>query len=255
MNLPTPAQVATAISYDPGTGAFTRLNTGCSTGSPNARGFVTISVNNKQYLASRLAWVLVKGEWPSRNIIFADGDRSNLRWGNLRLAGNEDDLTAERVREVFDYDPATGKLTYRRNRGGIRGKGEEAGWICKRKPWMGGGYRVTGFNGREYGVHRLVWLWWHGRHARGCIDHINLDRADNRIENLRKCSHSENMANRRIQSNNTSGFKGVAHHKASGRWQANIGRTYLGLFDTPEEAHKAYVAAAKERFGEFARNA
>lgn len=253
MNLPTPSQISAALRYSPETGEFIRAATGAPAGGRNAKGFLTISVCGKQYVASRLAWVLVRGEWPSRNIVFIDGDRANTRWDNLRLAGDEESITAERVREVFDYDPNTGALTYRKARGGVRGKGEQAGWICKRPRHMGGGYRVTGFNGREYGVHQLVWIWWHGRQAKGCIDHINMDRADNRIANLRECSYSENMANRRKQANNTSGYKGVSYHKAAGKWRATLRKKHIGLFNTPEEAWAAYLAAASGIFGEFMR--
>lgn len=88
------------------------------------------------------------------------------------------------------------------------------------------------------------------------IDHINGDGLDNRRANLRQATHAENMRNRRIGSNNTSGFKGVSLHKASGRWVAQICadnvRHHLGYHDTPTEAAIAYDAAARELHGEFA---
>lgn len=88
------------------------------------------------------------------------------------------------------------------------------------------------------------------------VDHINGDRLDNRKENLRVCSQSENLCNRGKQSNNRSGFKGVYLH-APGRWRARImfkGKLKeLGLFDSPSDAHKAYVAAARALHGEFTR--
>lgn len=255
MTLPSFSEVSSTLTYHPDTGVFLRKPAGAPAGGPNSKGFYTISVGGKQYVATRVAWVLMTGQRPEKNVVFINGDRGDLRWCNLRLAGDLPEVTAERVREVFDYNPETGELTYRRTRGGTRSKGDAAGWICRRSLRRGGGYRVTSFNGREYGVHQLVWLWWHGRAARGHIDHINLDRADNRIENLRECSPSENMANRRKQANNSSGLKGVSYHKAAGKWRATIKLRHLGLFETPEAAHAAYCAAAADEFGEFARGA
>jgi hypothetical protein len=88
-----------------------------------------------------------------------------------------------------------------------------------------------------------------------CIDHRNGNVLDNRKENLRICSHAENMRNRAIHRNNSLGFKGV--YKSRGRYRATIrcnGVKYeLGSFDAAETAHAAYCAAAKRFHGEFAR--
>jgi hypothetical protein len=87
------------------------------------------------------------------------------------------------------------------------------------------------------------------------LDHINGHRHDNRWSNLRESTDRQNAANRKRQRNNTSGFKGV--HRDGNRWRARIASRIgpsisVGRFDTSEEAHTAYLAAAKERFGEFA---
>lgn len=87
-------------------------------------------------------------------------------------------------------------------------------------------------------------------------DHINGDGLDNRRSNLRPATHAENMRNRRIGSNNTSGFKGVSLNRRTGRWAACIvadgRRNWLGYHATPEAAARAYDAAARELHGEFA---
>jgi hypothetical protein len=89
------------------------------------------------------------------------------------------------------------------------------------------------------------------------VDHINGDKLDNRRENLRVCTAGENSRNQKINKRNTSGFKGVCFSKAGNKWMARIKvnwiNKYLGLFDTPEQAHAAYCVAATALHGEFAR--
>ena len=89
------------------------------------------------------------------------------------------------------------------------------------------------------------------------IDHINGIKNDNRICNLRAADDSKNAMNRRIRSDNTTGFKGVMFHKKNKKFvsqiQTNGEQKHLGYYATAEQAHQAYVAAAKELHGEFAR--
>lgn len=88
-------------------------------------------------------------------------------------------------------------------------------------------------------------------------DHVNGDGLDNRRSNLRDATTAENGRNRRRQSNNASGFKGVFWNKADRKWRASIGvtdgkRQHLGCFSTPEAAAQAYDEAAREMYGEYA---
>lgn len=161
-------------------------------------------------------------------------------------------LTAERLRELLHYEPETGIFRGRVTSGG-RLAGDVAGY-CSHS-----GYVEIRVDRRPYYAHRLAWLYVYGIWPSGGIDHRNQIKHDNRIDNLREATGSQNGANTGKRIDNTSGFKGVSWSKQSRRWQAHIrshGRSkYLGLFDTPEEAHAAYVEAAHCLHGEFARAA
>jgi hypothetical protein len=155
-------------------------------------------------------------------------------------------LTAETVREHFDYDPETGIVRWRKPTAGHIRAGDIAGGITM------GGYKETCFRGSVIGAHRIAWLHLHGGELPEVIDHINGNPSDNRIANLRASTHQLNLQNqRRARADNKhSGLLGAAFHKASGRYRARIGmpdgrQKHLGLFDTAEQAHAAYIAAKR----------
>lgn len=157
-------------------------------------------------------------------------------------------LTTERVRELFDYLP-TGKLV-RLVRHSRRSKvGEEIGSTDSL------GYRQASVDGRIYMVHRLIWL-WHGNDAAEELDHINGNRADNRIENLRAATHAQNGWNKRLQSNNTTGVKGVTWKREKQmfcvRVAANGQRHHIGYFKSLEAAALAAETARLHLHGAFA---
>lgn len=106
-------------------------------------------------------------------------------------------------------------------------------------------------NTRRIKMHRIIM----GAKESQKIDHKNGDTLDNRRDNLRFCTNSQNAWNRGISKRNTSGFKGVSQNRRSKRWQSIIeidGESrYLGTFDTKEEAYTVYVKVAKEIHGEF----
>ena len=151
----------------------------------------------------------------------------------------------ERLRELYDVDEEKGLLVSRRT-------GRAVGFLNK------DGYLLVKLSGAKRRVHRVIWALAHGQDPGSAeIDHINGDRSDNRPCNLRLATSASNQWNTGARVTNSHGFKGVTCLK--GRWWARIRhdgrRIGLGFYGTPEEAHAAYVAAANDMHGEFARAA
>lgn len=153
-------------------------------------------------------------------------------------------LELAELRELLDYSPETGLFFWRRSNSSVSTVGSIAG-----RSVNSDGYKQIVINKRFYKAHRLAWFY-----ARGDwpdqIDHINGDRTDNRLENLRNVSSQQNAQNqRKPHSNNKSGFLGVSK-RSDGRFQAEIRvsgkKHYLGAFLTPEKASAAYVAAKRQ---------
>lgn len=165
------------------------------------------------------------------------------------------DLSAQRLRELLDYDPVTGILTWKVWRGGgSLPAGSVAGAVNRTTS-----YRMIKIDGCLYAAHRLAWLYVHGEWPPGELDHKDCCRDHNWIDNLRPATRTQNNANSRLRRDSVSGLKGASFHRRTGKWQASIryaGKCiYLGLFVTAQEAHAAYVIAAERRFSEFARAA
>lgn len=162
----------------------------------------------------------------------------------------ESDLTADRLRKVLRYEPETGKFYWLKDSNQNKKSGDEAG-----SRENNGYIRITVF-GRRYQAHRLAWLWMMREWPSDRIDHENRTRSDNRWVNLRAASDLQNSGNRPLKDNHSTGFKGVELH-VSGKYRARIqidGKLHgLGLFETAQDAHAAYVEAACKHFGEFAR--
>lgn len=118
-------------------------------------------------------------------------------------------------------------------------------------------YTTIYLNKKMYYAHELVWLFETGEMPVGIIDHINLNKKDNRFENLRLCNKSENGCNRGLNKNNTSGEKGVTWHKRARKWCAEVWKDgvkhYLGLFDSYDSAVFAVRAKRVELHGVFAK--
>lgn len=153
---------------------------------------------------------------------------------------------------ILRYDPADGVFYWNSSRPKVR-VGQRAGHLHHK------GYVNIEIDGKHYSAHRLAWFYITGSMPADQIDHINGNRSDNRIANLRQATNGQNRAN--SKNNNPHGLKGVRRIPwiAEGKrcWQASIRHNkksiYLGCFHTKEEAHSAYCDAARKLHGDFYR--
>lgn len=154
-------------------------------------------------------------------------------------------LTRERLQEVLDYDPSTGRFTWLvRPARNVRA-GDIAGCLIST------GYIRIGIDGEDHLAHRLAFLYVHGRWPSETIDHINGTRSDNRLSNLREASTSENMQNLRTAPlGSKCPLLGVSPNRKGTAFRAQIRvegkKMYLGTFPTAELAHEAYVRAKRQ---------
>lgn len=159
-------------------------------------------------------------------------------------------ITVQRLREVLGYDPETGLFRWKLKISKKVVVGEIAGTEIP------GRHRYISIDSKRYKAHRLAWLYMTGEWPPRDLDHENTHKGDNRWENLRKASRSQNMANAGHR-NNATRLKGA--YPCRKRFAAKITKDWkqihIGVFDTAEEAHAAYIAKAEELFGEFARAA
>ena len=163
-------------------------------------------------------------------------------------------LTYDQVASAVSYDPATGDIRWLRPAGrfGRIPVGAIAGGLNNE------GYRHIVIDGVKVAAHRVAYLLMTRNWPADCVDHINMDRADNRWANLRPADRSQNKANQRIRKDSRNQYKGVVRQK-DGRYGAEIVRGgvkyWLGMHDTERAAAAAYATAAQTVFGQFARAA
>lgn len=152
-------------------------------------------------------------------------------------------LTAEYLRSILNYDQETGIFTRKVSTAHNVKVGDVAG--CSN----GRGYLQITVQSRAYKAHRLAWLYIHGVWPTDQLDHINRDRSDNRISNLRDVTNKQNLQNAGKYSHNTSGHTGVHWYKPYSKWVAQIThnqkKIHLGYFENLEEALAARKAAEK----------
>lgn len=164
------------------------------------------------------------------------------------------DLTADRAAELLEYDTETGALFWKHRQESefpsirvaaswnTKNAGKEAGWVGR------DGYRRITLGNRSHLAHRIIWLMVYGDWPEDQVDHIDQDRLNNCLSNLRSVSNAENAKNRSLPTNNVSGVIGVSLSVESGKWRAEIkvhGRKhYLGTFNSKQDAVAARLAAA-----------
>lgn len=155
---------------------------------------------------------------------------------------NRKEASVEEIQQTLEYDANTGVVYWR-----IGNSRRKAGDLAGTKG--ANGYIYISYKYKMYLAHRIAWLLYYGQWPSSSVDHINRNKTDNRIVNLRLCPNNQrdNAQNINLLSNNTSGFTGVHFFKRTGRYQAYISvakkRISLGYFNTAEEAHNAYQNA------------
>jgi hypothetical protein len=160
-------------------------------------------------------------------------------------------MLKQRIHELLRYEPETGNFFWKVTKSPTAVAGQRAGSINAH------GHMNLQIDKKMYAAHQLVFLIHHGYIPKE-IDHINRVKTDNRIENLRECTSTQNKGNLSRPSSNSTGVRGVSLNRRSGKYHAQIKimgkQTYLGRFDTVEEASVAYEGAARLYFGEFYAN-
>lgn len=157
----------------------------------------------------------------------------------------------ETVKNYVNYNPDTGKLTWVKSPSRRAKVGQEISSVDAY------GYLVATFRKKRWKAHRLAWYLYYGEEPEGDIDHINGDRADNRLCNLRVATRADNLRNMKVSGLGSSKFKGVSWSKCVGKWTAQITlgnkKKHLGCFESEVDAARTYDEAAKELYGKFAK--
>lgn len=146
-------------------------------------------------------------------------------------------MNQESLKKLLHYDPETGIFTRKTTK-------RVAGCLTPT------GYVYVGIFNKQVFAHRLAWLYMYGVLPPDKVDHINRNRSDNRISNLRLCNNSENLQNSKVRTDNTSGFRGVSWEKNRKKWQVyvyvNQRGKFFGYFDDLHEANLVAIKVRKE---------
>lgn len=158
-------------------------------------------------------------------------------------------LTQSELKSQLSYNKDTGIFTWKINKSRLAKIGNIAGSLHNN------GYYSICINNKQYLAHRLAWLYISGEMPKNNIDHIDNNKINNKINNLREATKSQNEFNTKLRNNNSSGFKGVCLDKRKNLWYSssciNNKRTFLGCFKTAQLASVAYINFTKKHHGEF----
>ena len=153
------------------------------------------------------------------------------------MASKDFTLTQEYLHAHFEY--CDGILINKTKRNGKSPVGKEAGSLCDNR------YKTVFICGKRYYTHRLIFMMFHGYIPKE-IDHIDRNKLNNKIENLRSVTKAENVVNQKIRTDNKSGVRGISWNSENKKWvvskQQNNKRKYLGYFDSLELAKKSLDA-------------
>lgn len=156
----------------------------------------------------------------------------------------------KKLKEIFSYEPSTGQFVR------LKRRGHQASGLLRNVPAFNG-YIYVSVDEKKYLLHRLAWFLFYGEWPKSEIDHIDGDKINNSIANLRLASRAQNEANKKASRANTSGVKGVRWEESRGKWYAYITIDYkmknLGCFERREDAIAARSLAAKKQHGNFFR--
>ncbi|WP_283648054.1 HNH endonuclease signature motif containing protein [Hafnia paralvei] len=157
-------------------------------------------------------------------------------------------INQEVVKRYLNYDEKTGVFTRKVSITNSVKVGDIAGTLSC-------GYIYISLCGIRYRAHRLAWLYVYGNMPSCEIDHINRNKLDNRIDNLRLCNISQNAHNTKIRSDNHSGIRGVSWSKALKKWHARINVNkkfyHIGYFNNKEDAAREYKRYSQHLMGDF----
>jgi hypothetical protein len=173
------------------------------------------------------------------------------------MAKIKNNLPVDYLMDILDYNPDTGEF-YWRYRPDVAKR-----WNTKFAGKLAGAINLSGYlqisiHRKLYYAHRLAWAITYGLECDLCIDHIDGNKLNNKISNLRLATQQENHRNCKMYNNNTSGVKGVSWHKDAKKWRSwitiNKIAIHLGLFDDIHSAAAARKYAEIECFGEFRKD-
>lgn len=161
-------------------------------------------------------------------------------------------ITQQRLRDLFHYDPETGFLTNRVN----RGRRAKIGMVCGTGPCPKG-YLTVVISKKSYRLHRIIWAYVHGEWPE-VLDHKDCNGCNNRLKNLRIATKSQNMMNSRKRGDNTSGVKGICWNREKSKWTASLWKNgkqkFLGYFENKNEAIDLLQKTRLQLHGDFSKN-
>lgn len=281
------------FKYDENTGVFIRIHK--TNLSPSNYKIPRNTKNNYTYFrvlldksvkipTHLLAWIYVYGRYPIHKLIHINGDKSDNRINNLKelsaynyaiykhnltekvtaykikdnnkLVSNiNNDITYEELIEFFTYKDGNLIRIKCKKKNDNHRLNKIAGTKSKSDGYIYIRVKANTIKSKRYLAHRLIWLYHNKKYPKNLIDHIDGDRSNNKIENLREATSQQNSMNRKVRNDSNTGIKGVFYSKEKNSYcsaiMVNEKRIHLGTFKTIEEARDVYNTASNINYAEF----